>query len=54
MSVFYILIVFSLIVAGGFLIAFFWAMKDGQFEDEYSPPVRILNDDKPQTDLNQK
>lgn len=35
----------SLIIAGGFLIAFLWSVKDGQFDDEYSPAHRILFDD---------
>ncbi len=35
----------SIIMAGGFLIAFLWSVKDGQFEDHYSPPRRILFDD---------
>jgi cbb3-type cytochrome oxidase maturation protein len=33
-------------VALGFLIAFFWAVNDGQYEDEYTPSVRILFEDK--------
>jgi cbb3-type cytochrome oxidase maturation protein len=28
-----------------FLIAFFWAVKDGQYDDEYTPGMRILVDD---------
>lgn len=35
----------SLIIAGGFLIAFLWSVKDGQYEDEYSPAHRMLFDD---------
>ena len=31
-----------MLVALGFLIAFFWAVNDGQFEDDYTPSVRIL------------
>jgi cbb3-type cytochrome oxidase maturation protein len=42
MSAIIILIFLSLLVAGGFLMAFIWAVKDGQFEDDYSPSVRIL------------
>lgn len=45
MSVIAILIIFSLIVAGGFLIAFLWAVKSGQYDDKYTPSVRILFDD---------
>ena len=52
MSVIFLLISFSLIVAGSFLLAFLWAIKDGQFEDDYSPSVRILYEDqvKPKKD----
>lgn len=32
-------------VAGGFLAAFFWAVKDGQYEDDFTPSMRILIDD---------
>jgi cbb3-type cytochrome oxidase maturation protein len=35
----------SLIIAGGFLVAFLWSVKDGQYEDEYSPAHRMLFDD---------
>ncbi|MDQ7064933.1 MAG: cbb3-type cytochrome oxidase assembly protein CcoS [candidate division KSB1 bacterium] len=50
MSVIYVLIIVSLFVAIGFLIAFIWAVKSGQFEDTYTPSVRILMDDKPKND----
>ena len=46
MSTMYILILASLTVAIGFLIAFLWAVRTGQFEDKYTPKVRILFDDK--------
>ena len=42
----YILILASLIVAIGFLIAFIWAVRNGQFEDKYTPKVRIIFDDE--------
>ena len=42
MSVIYILIGFSLIVALAFLIGFIWSIKNGQYEDDYTPSVRIL------------
>ncbi len=45
MSVLFVLIGVSMLVAGGFLIAFLWAVKKGQYEDSYSPSVRILFDD---------
>ena len=46
MSVLIILLLVSIIVAGGFLVAFLWSMKDGQMDDDFSPAVRILFDDK--------
>ncbi len=52
MDIIFLLISFSLLVAGSFLGAFLWAIKDGQFEDDYSPSVRILYEDqvKPKKD----
>jgi len=47
MSVIIVLIGFSLLVAVVFLFSFLWAVKNGQYEDRYTPSVRILfdNDD---------
>lgn len=42
MKIILLLVLISLIVALGFLMAFFWAVKAGQYEDDYSPSVRIL------------
>lgn len=50
MSVMFVLILASLIVAVGFLFAFLWAVKSGQFDDKYTPSVRILFDDQPVKD----
>ena len=51
MGVVVLLIGFSLIVAIGFLVAFIWSVRNGQYEDDYSPSVRILFEDEipPQT-----
>ncbi len=46
MSVIILLIGASILVAGGFLFAFVWSVKSGQFEDDYTPGVRILFDDQ--------
>ncbi|MFC5682960.1 cbb3-type cytochrome oxidase assembly protein CcoS [Flavobacterium sp. MAHUQ-51] len=46
MSVIYLLITISIIVAVAFLIAFFMAVKNGQFDDDYTPSVRMLFDDE--------
>jgi cbb3-type cytochrome oxidase maturation protein len=45
MSIVFILVIIGVLVAGGFLFAFIWAVKSGQYEDSYSPSVRILFDD---------
>lgn len=42
-----------MIVAGSFLIAFIWSVKTGQYEDKYTPSVRILLDDT-ETEKNNK
>jgi len=46
MTAMIVLIAVSLIVAIGFLIAFIWSVKSGQYEDKYTPSVRILFDDE--------
>ena len=46
MSVILFLIIVSLFVATGFLIAFLWAVKTGQFDDHFTPSIRMLMDDK--------
>lgn len=46
MSVLVILILVSLIVALGFLAAFLWSVRAGQYEDDYTPAVRMLFEDK--------
>jgi cbb3-type cytochrome oxidase maturation protein len=46
MSVILVLVTLSMIVAGSFLGAFIWAVKSGQYEDTYSPSVRMLFEDK--------
>lgn len=46
MSVLIILIIASVLVAGGFLFAFLWSVNSGQMEDDYTPSVRMLFDDE--------
>ncbi len=46
MIVIFILISVSLVVALSFLAAYFWAVRSGQYEDNYTPSVRILFDDE--------
>lgn len=46
MNIIILLILAGLLVSGLFLFLFFWAVKDGQYEDDYSPSIRILMDDQ--------
>lgn len=46
MEVIILLVGVSLFVAIGFLIAYLWAVKSGQYDDKYTPSIRILFDDK--------
>jgi len=46
MKIIFLLILLSLIIAFGFLAAFFWAVRSGQYDDDYTPSIRILFDDK--------
>lgn len=46
MSILFLLIIISLVLASGFLFAFIRASKSGQFEDDYTPSVRMLFDDE--------
>lgn len=45
MEVILLLIVVSLLLAGGFLGVFLWAARSGQFEDTTTPALRILTED---------
>lgn len=46
MSVIFVLILISLVVAIAFLVLFIWAVKSGQYDDDYTPSVRILFDEE--------
>ena len=46
MSVMIIIFIMSLVIAAGFLIAFLWSVKNGQYDDDYSPAQRAIFDDK--------
>lgn len=45
MSAIFILIGASVTVALGFLFAFIWSVRSGQYDDDFSPSVRMLSDD---------
>jgi cbb3-type cytochrome oxidase maturation protein len=46
MGIVIILLSVSILIAGGFLLAFIWSVGDGQFDDDISPAQRMLFDDK--------
>jgi len=50
MSILPFLIVAGGLVAGGFLVAFAWAVRSGQFDDTGTPAVRMLLDGRPRAD----
>jgi cbb3-type cytochrome oxidase maturation protein len=45
------LIGISIFVAGGFLAAFLWSVSRGQYDDDYTPSIRILFDDNKKENL---
>jgi cbb3-type cytochrome oxidase maturation protein len=49
MSALFILIGISIVVAGSFLAAFLWSVSRGQYDDDYTPSVRMLFDDVPES-----
>ncbi len=54
MSVIIVLIGFSLLVAIIFLILFIRAVRSGQFDDKYTPSIRILFDDESKKEKDKK
>jgi len=46
MSVIYVLLSISIIVAVVFFIAFILAVRNGQYDDSYTPSVRMLFEDE--------
>lgn len=49
MSVMLILLGASLTVSLIFVVAFIWSVKDGQYDDDYSPAHQIFFDEKNKT-----
>jgi len=49
----FILIGFSLLVAGGFLVAFLVSLKRGQYDDLFTPSVRMLFESRPKKKNNE-
>jgi cbb3-type cytochrome oxidase maturation protein len=54
MSVLYLLIIAALTIAIGFLLAFIWAVRTGQFDDMHTPSIRILFDEEDNVSSNEK
>lgn len=52
MSAIVILLVASISVAAIFLAAFLWSVRNGQYDDDFSPPQRILFDNPTPVDTN--
>ena len=50
MIIIILLIGISLTIAVIFLAIFFWNMKSGQYDDTYTPSIRMLFDGKPKRD----
>jgi len=46
MSVIFLLIPLSIVVAAGFLGAFIWAVRSGQYEDTTTPSMRVLAEEQ--------
>lgn len=46
MSVIYVLLTISIVVAVIFFVAFIHSVRSGQYEDSYTPSVRILFEDE--------
>jgi cbb3-type cytochrome oxidase maturation protein len=46
MGIIALLICISLTIAIAFLVIFYWSMKSGQYDDTYTPSVRMLFEDK--------
>jgi cbb3-type cytochrome oxidase maturation protein len=42
MTIIILILTISILIAGGFLAAFIWSIKDGQMDDTTSPSSRIL------------
>jgi cbb3-type cytochrome oxidase maturation protein len=46
MGIIVLLISISLTIAVVFLLVFSWSMKSGQYDDTYTPSIRMLFEDK--------
>lgn len=46
MDIIIVLLSISLSIAAGFLVLFIWNIRSGQYDDTYTPSIRILFGDK--------
>jgi cbb3-type cytochrome oxidase maturation protein len=53
MNIVFLLIGVSFVIAIIFLLLFFKSVKSGQYDDTYTPSVRMLFDDELVEDINQ-
>lgn len=49
MIIIFLLIPLSIVVAAGFLLAFIWAVRSGQYDDTCTPAMRMLIEEKNST-----
>jgi cbb3-type cytochrome oxidase maturation protein len=54
MGIIVLLISISLTIAVIFLLVFYWSMKSGQYDDTYTPSIRMLFEDKSKKDDKKK
>jgi cbb3-type cytochrome oxidase maturation protein len=45
MEALFMCIAFGFLFAVGFLSAFFWAVNNGQYDDQHTPALRMVIDD---------
>ncbi|HZK97278.1 MAG TPA: cbb3-type cytochrome oxidase assembly protein CcoS [Prolixibacteraceae bacterium] len=54
MNIMFLLIGVSFLVAFLFLVLFIWAVKSGQYDDTFTPSIRILFDDDLESQIEDK
>jgi cbb3-type cytochrome oxidase maturation protein len=54
MYIIFLMIAVSVTVATAFLLAFLWAVRSGQYDDDYTPAVRMLFDNEVTTKSSKK
>lgn len=54
MSAILFLIPISVAIAAAFLTAFIWAVRSGQFEDTFTPSIRVLTEESNESPDNSK